>query len=61
MVELSTATTELRPRQYSATACLLKIEAGKVAETVHLIDWKEPERNDFAIAEVAMLAPGAAA
>src|SRR2546425_5392 len=28
----------------------VKIEAGKVMETVHLIDWHEPEKNDFAIA-----------
>ncbi len=29
----------------------VKIEAGKVTETVHLINWKEPALNDFAIAE----------
>ena len=29
----------------------VKVEAGKVAESVHLIDWNEPEQNDFAIAE----------
>ena len=29
----------------------VKIEAGKVTETVQLIDWDEPEKNDFAIAE----------
>jgi type I restriction enzyme R subunit len=28
----------------------VKIEAGKVTETVHLINWRETERNDFAIA-----------
>jgi len=33
----------------------VKIEAGKVTETVHLIDWNEPERNDFAIAEEVTL------
>ena len=33
----------------------VKIEAGKVTETVHLIDWAEPERNDFAIAEEVTL------
>ncbi len=33
----------------------VKIEAGKVTETVHLIDWDEPERNDFAIAEEVTL------
>ncbi len=33
----------------------VKIEAGKVTETVHLINWQEPDRNDFAIAEEVTL------
>jgi type I restriction enzyme R subunit len=33
----------------------VKIEAGKVTETVHLINWKKPEKNDFAIAEEVTL------
>ncbi len=33
----------------------VKIEAGKVTETVHLINWGEPEKNDFAIAEEVTL------
>ncbi|MGH8121433.1 MAG: type I restriction endonuclease, partial [Rudaea sp.] len=33
----------------------VKIEAGKVTETVHLIDWQRPEENDFAIAEEVTL------
>jgi len=33
----------------------VKIEAGKVTETVHLINWTEPETNDFAIAEEVTL------
>ena len=33
----------------------VKIEAGKVTETVHLINWTEPEKNDFAIAEEVTL------
>jgi type I restriction enzyme R subunit len=33
----------------------VKIEAGKVTETVHLINWNEPEENDFAIAEEVTL------
>ena len=33
----------------------VKVEAGKVTETVHLIDWKEPDKNDFAIAEEVTL------
>src|SRR5208283_3554899 len=32
-----------------------KIEAGKVTESVHLINWEEPEENDFAIAEEVTL------
>jgi type I restriction enzyme R subunit len=34
----------------------VKVEAGKVTETVHLIDWAYPERNDFAVAEEVTLA-----
>ena len=33
----------------------VKIEAGKVTETVHLVNWQEPEKNDFAIAEEVTL------
>lgn len=33
----------------------VKTEAGKVTETVHLINWNEPEKNDFAIAEEVTL------
>jgi len=33
----------------------VKIEAGKVTETVHLINWADPEKNDFAIAEEVTL------
>jgi type I restriction enzyme, R subunit len=33
----------------------VKVEAGKVTETVHLINWQEPELNDFAIAEEVTL------
>lgn len=33
----------------------VKIEAGKVTETVHLINWAEPQENDFAIAEEVTL------
>ncbi len=29
----------------------VKTEAGEVTETVHLIDWADPERNDVALAE----------
>jgi type I restriction enzyme R subunit len=33
----------------------VKIEAGKVTETVHLINWNEAASNDFAIAEEVTL------
>ena len=33
----------------------VKIEAGKVTETVHLINWREPEENDFAVAKEVTL------
>lgn len=33
----------------------VKIEAGRPTETVHLIDWHNPEKNDFALAEEVTL------
>lgn len=33
----------------------VKIEAGKVTETVHVIDWTSPDKNDFGIAEEVTL------
>ena len=33
----------------------VKTEAGEVTETVHLINWNEPAKNDFAIAEEVTL------
>jgi type I restriction enzyme, R subunit len=36
----------------------VKIEAGKVTETVKLINWAEPEKNDFALAEEVTLKGG---
>jgi len=33
----------------------VKIEAGKVTETVYLINWREPKKNNFAIAEEVTL------
>src|SRR6266566_4841401 len=34
----------------------VKVEAGKVTETVNIIDWHKPNENDFAIAEEVTLA-----
>ncbi|MFM2217625.1 MAG: hypothetical protein RL240_1943 [Planctomycetota bacterium] len=36
----------------------VKTEAGKVTETVHLIDWNAPSKNDFAITEEVTLKGG---
>lgn len=36
----------------------VKEEAGKVTETVHLVDWNDPAKNDFAIAEEVTLKGG---
>ncbi len=36
----------------------VKVESGKVTETVHLINWNEPQKNDFAIAEEVTLKGG---
>ena len=36
----------------------VKIEAGKVTETVRLIDWAQPLANDFAVAEEVTLRDG---
>src|ERR1700730_13435018 len=33
----------------------VRIEAGRVTETVHLIDWRQPENNDFALAREVTL------
>jgi len=33
----------------------VKVEASKATEPVHVIDWRDPERNDFAIAEEVTL------
>ena len=33
----------------------VKTEAGKVTETVHIINWREPEKNDFVLAEEVTL------
>jgi len=36
----------------------VKTDAGKVTETVHLINWNEPEKNDFVIVEEVTLKGG---
>ena len=49
-----TATTRLCIR-FLRYGVPVKIEAGKATETVHLINWSEPEQNDFAVAEEVTL------
>src|SRR5580658_3621798 len=36
----------------------VKIEAGKVTETVHVVNWRDPAQNDFGIAEEVTLKGG---
>ena len=36
----------------------VKVQGGKVTETVHLIDWDDPSANDFAVAEEVTLKGG---
>ena len=36
----------------------VKVEAGRPSKTIHLIDWDEPAKNDFAIAEEVTLKGG---
>ena len=36
----------------------VRTEAGQVTETVHLINWREPEKNDFVIVEEVTLKGG---
>ena len=36
----------------------VKVEAGQVTETVHLIDWLQPEQNDFVVVEEVTLKGG---
>ncbi len=36
----------------------VQIAAGKAHETVHLINWEKPDKNDFALAEEVTLKGG---
>ncbi|WP_415879887.1 type I restriction endonuclease subunit R [Methylomonas sp. TEB] len=48
----------LRTYQLLRYGIPVQIAAGQVHETVHLIDWERPERNDFALAEEVTLKGG---
>jgi len=58
----STGTTlyqgNLRTYQLLRYGVPVQIAAGQAHETVHLIDWQNPERNDFALAEEVTLKGG---
>jgi type I restriction enzyme R subunit len=48
----------LRTYQLMRYGVPVQIAAGKAHETVHLIDWEHPEKNDFAVAEEVTLKGG---
>ena len=48
----------LRTYQLLRYGVPVQIAAGQAHETVHLIDWAQPERNDFALAEEVTLKGG---
>ena len=49
----------LRTYQLLRYGVPVQIAVGQAHETVHLIDWEHPERNDFALAEEVTLKGGA--
>src|SRR6266513_1840029 len=48
----------LRTYQLLRYGVPVQIAAGQAHETVHLIDWEHPEKNDFALAEEVKLKGG---
>ena len=50
--------TNLRTYQLLRYGIPVQIAAGQPHETVHLIDWEHPEKNDFALAEEVTLRGG---
>jgi len=48
----------LRTYQLLRYGVQVQVAAGKAHESVHLIDWEDPERNDFALAEEVTLKGG---
>lgn len=50
----------LRTYQLLRYGAPVQVGAGQTHETVHLIDWERPQRNDFALAEEVTLEAGAA-
>jgi type I restriction enzyme R subunit len=50
--------SNLRTYQFLRYGVPVQIAAGQAHETVHLIDWERPDRNDFALAEEVTLKGG---
>ena len=50
--------TNLRTHQLLRYGVPVQIAAGQTHETVHLVDWEHPEKNDFALAEEVTLQGG---
>src|SRR5205085_8343191 len=48
----------LRTYQLLRYGVSVQIAAGKPHDTVHLVDWEDPEKNDFAVAEEVTLRGG---
>lgn len=48
----------LRTYQLLRYGVPVQIAAGRAHETVHLVDWEHPEKNDFALAEEVTLKGG---
>ena len=55
---LSLYQANLRTYQLLRYGVQVQVSAGQAHETVHLIDWEHPERNDFALAEEVTLKGG---
>jgi type I restriction enzyme, R subunit len=54
----SERTTQNRVIALLRNGVSVKTVAEKLTETVHVIDWETPEKNDFAIAEEVTLKGG---
>ena len=50
--------TNLRTYQLLRYGIAVHVSTGQVHQTVHLVDWEHPEKNDFALAEEVTLQRG---
>ena len=55
---VSLAEANLRTYQLLRYGAQVKVSESRPHETVHLVDWEKPERNDFAVAEEVTLTGG---